>query len=43
MARDRSSITVFILSFDRYFLPVSRALDHAASKSFGLSLFVVLK
>jgi SAM-dependent methyltransferase len=29
--------------FDKYFLPVSRALDHVAPKSFGLSLFVVLK
>jgi len=29
--------------FDKYFLPVSRALDHVAPKSFGLSLFVVLR
>jgi SAM-dependent methyltransferase len=29
--------------FDKYILPVSRALDHVAPKSFGLSLFVVLK
>jgi SAM-dependent methyltransferase len=29
--------------FDKYLLPVSRALDHVAPKSFGLSLFVVLR
>jgi SAM-dependent methyltransferase len=29
--------------FDKYFLPVSRALDHVAPRSFGLSLFVVLR
>jgi len=29
--------------FDKYFLPLTRVLDHVAPRSFGLSLFVVLR